>query len=291
VGADQGHDVAASTILSPRTQPERLAAAVFSTLEHGVDLDRLSLADAGGQISTGDERFVEGGLGALIARLGSSLPVRLNTAVQGIDWSGPGVRVLTGAGPVTARAVIVTIPVGLLAQGVVRFIPELPAALGEAFAALPMGLLNKGAVMLRSGAVPDGTHLTHARGDGSVGSVVVQDGFAVSFAGGSFARQLEAAGPAAAQDFHRAVVRDGFGADALVPAAPVTLTAWGQDPWARGAYSAARPGHAEARTKAGGLIGGRIAFAGEAWDTQWATQAGGAWITGERAARLVARVL
>lgn len=287
----QGRDVAASLVVSPRAPAESAAAAVFGALELGVDLPELSLADAGQMIATGDERFVEGGLGALVARLGAGLPVRLGVAVRRLDWSGAGVRITTSAGILQTRGAIITAPTGLLAAGGISFTPALPLPLREAFEALPMGLLNKAVFALKPGAVPDGVHITQARAGGQTGSAIVHAGMAICFAGGGLARELERAGPREALAFHRAVLADAFGATALDPARPPALTAWGQDPWAKGSYSAARPGKALARQAAQTLVGGRLAFAGEAWAGPWATQAGGAWLTGERAARLLARAL
>ncbi|MBE7217741.1 MAG: FAD-dependent oxidoreductase, partial [Caulobacteraceae bacterium] len=64
---------------------------------------------------------------------------------------------------------------------------------------------------------------------------------------------------------------------------PLAATSWSVDPWSRGAYSHALPGHADARG-ALGASRGRLHFAGEAASPHFFSTAHGAWETGERAA-------
>ena len=66
--------------------------------------------------------------------------------------------------------------------------------------------------------------------------------------------------------------------------APVATSMWGADPWARGAYSHALPGHADARARLRAPIEGRIFIAGEATAEAFYGTAHGAWMEGERAA-------
>jgi monoamine oxidase len=290
-GDPSGRDLAAAAILTPRTPPERLAAATFADLEHGVAPQDLSLADAATQIATGDERFVAGGLGAMVARLGAGAPVRLNVAVRRVDHGGARVRLDTDRGTLEAKAVIVTVSTGVLASGALRFSPALPSALEQAIHDLPMGLLNKAFFALRPGAAPAGVHVTRIDAAGRVGSLVTGAGVAVTFVGGPVARALEAQGRGAAAAFHRALVVVALGASALARPEAVAITTWGRDPWTLGAYSAARPGRAAARRALVTELSGRVDFAGEAWEPVWATQAAGAWRSGERAARRVAERL
>src|SRR3954467_6864416 len=76
----------------------------------------------------GDNFFIRGGYGAYVARLAAGLPVTLGCPVRRLDWSGAGVRVGAAAGPLDARAAIMTAPVTVLQADNIRFSPSLPVA-------------------------------------------------------------------------------------------------------------------------------------------------------------------
>ncbi|MFC7608688.1 FAD-dependent oxidoreductase [Teichococcus aestuarii] len=109
----------------------------------------------------------------------------------------------------------------------------------------------------------------------------------MGFLGGPAAWEASREGPAALEALARAELRAAFGprADAALRGAPVLASDWGNDPYARGAYSHARPGRAAARRILGTpLAGGRLCFAGEACHPRLAATVGGAWESGEWAA-------
>ena len=61
-----------------------------------------------------------------------------------IAWGGKnGVRIETPRGTLEARAVIVAVPVGVLAKDMIRFDPLLPDWKRQAIDDLPMGSCNK----------------------------------------------------------------------------------------------------------------------------------------------------
>jgi len=84
------------------------------------------------------------GMGNFIARFADGLDIRLSTRVTEIDTTGADqVRVMTDQGPLSAKAVIVTAPVTVLAAGDITFRPPLPAAYSQAFDDLPFGVVDK----------------------------------------------------------------------------------------------------------------------------------------------------
>jgi monoamine oxidase len=66
--------------------------------------------------------------------------------------------------------------------------------------------------------------------------------------------------------------------------APLAATAWLQDPWSRGSYSYALPGHAGDRAALAAPIDNRLFFAGEATSPNFFSTAHGAWLSGLAAA-------
>jgi monoamine oxidase len=65
---------------------------------------------------------------------------------------------------------------------------------------------------------------------------------------------------------------------------PLAESRWALDPFARGSYSHALPGHAGARAVLAAPVDGRLFFAGEATSPNFFSTAHGARDSGERAA-------
>ncbi len=99
------------------------------------------------------------------------------------------------------------------------------------------------------------------------------------FFGGQLAHELEAARPGAFFDFAVAELVELFGSG-IRALRPLIETGWGRDPFARGSYSYALPGHADARAAFPAPVDGRIFFAGEACSQRDFTTAHGAYLTG-----------
>lgn len=65
---------------------------------------------------------------------------------------------------------------------------------------------------------------------------------------------------------------------------PLASSAWRTDPFARGSYSCALPGHADDRARLAASVDNRLFFAGEACSPDFFSTAHGACETGLRAA-------
>ncbi len=83
------------------------------------------------------------GYGSILDGLAEGLDIRLKTPVCQIDYGAAVVKVQTSDGDFEADAVVVTVPLGVLKTGAIRFQPELPRAKRAAIERLGMGLLNK----------------------------------------------------------------------------------------------------------------------------------------------------
>ena len=66
--------------------------------------------------------------------------------------------------------------------------------------------------------------------------------------------------------------------------AALASTAWRSDPWSRGSYSYALPGHADDRAMLAAPVNDRLFFAGEACSPNFFSTAHGAWLSGIAAA-------
>ncbi|MDB5569759.1 MAG: hypothetical protein JWN93_942 [Hyphomicrobiales bacterium] len=278
------------------------AGAVMSIarMALGDEPERISALDYA-RLWSGDDLLLPQGYGSLVEKAAEGLDIRLGAPVSLIDWSGPGVRVTTPAGALTARAAIVTIPVGALKAGGVRFTPELPQATRDGLAGLGMGALSKIAMRFngeRFGMTP-GMDLWERLGPRASFNFECWQwdrDLVIAYFGGDHARDVVAQGEQGAvalalEEFSRIV---GGGAQKAFVAG--RLAGWSADPWAMGCYSHALPGCANARALLAQPVGERIWFAGEATAGSGpgenfgaAMTAGGAYLAGRAAARDAAR--
>lgn len=83
-----------------------------------------------------------------------------------------------------------------------------------------------------------------------------------------------------------------FGSDVKTSFQGGLASEWGHDPWARGTYSIAKPGHAAARRTLDEPIHGRVHLAGESNAPDgWQGTVSGAYLAGRAATRRVAKSL
>jgi monoamine oxidase len=281
-----GADQPAGVFLEPGNRWNPLIDA-GSTFINGVELGGLSTIDYDRYHDSGVNWRAPTGFGALIARMGEGLPIRLNCPVSTIDHSGARIRVDTPNGVIAARAVIVTVSTDLLAVEAVRFTPALPAKI-EAASRLPLGLADKLFLSLANADdLPIDGRLYGSRDRVGVASYHLRPfgrPLIECYFGGQFARDLERAGEAAFADFAIAEIVDAMGSNMRARLVPVACSRWALDPFARGSYSHARVGHSDARAALAAPVDDRIFFAGEACSRHDFSTAHGAFRTGVAAA-------
>jgi monoamine oxidase len=290
---EQGHDIAASEVLSSTAPGRPLLDAIISWI-HGADPAQVSTLDAARYRDTGHNWPVLEGYGALVAAYGAGLPVSLSTPALALDWQGPGVRVSTPAGTISARAAVVTLPTGVLADERLRFSPALPPAKLAAIEHLPLGIADK--VFFRARGDPFGLppdSFVRDRHDSSRTSSVQIRPFGrdiVScYFGGGYARELEETG--AMIGAAEAAMVNVFGSDIRRHLEAPLATAWFLDVHARGSYSAAAPGHAHRRADLAAPLDDRLFFAGEACSPDFFSTCHGAHLSGIAAASAAAVAL
>ena len=136
--------------LPPRLRALAREPAVAASLidyagDYGATVDDLALRALDEDDSfSGAQRVFPGGYGQLTQRLAEGLPVRLSTPVTGISLrAADHVVVDTADGQWRAKKVIVTVPLGVLKSGAIRFDPPLPESHRRAIDAIGFGRFEK----------------------------------------------------------------------------------------------------------------------------------------------------
>jgi len=276
-----------------------LAAEVHSsiTLDYGAGPGELSAWwwDEGEEFGGGD-CLVSGGLGGIADAAARGLDVRSGQSAVEIGTQGGSPYVVTGDGVRwEAGAVLVTIPLGVLQAGTIRFVPTWPKRKAVALGRLGFGLLQKVFLLfdddaslpreqvwrMRSGE-PDFAWSEWCNLTSFVGHPVL-----MALNGGREARRIERMGDKEVSTAAIDALRRMSGRAFPAPRA-VLSTRWGSNPLVRGAYSFAAVGSGpEDRKVLGEPLPGGIYFAGEAISVAYPGTAQGAWLSGRVAARQI----
>jgi monoamine oxidase len=225
----------------------------------------------------------------------------LRTRVDSIEWSGKDVRIsATRSGEslaVRAQQAIITVPIGVLRNGLLSFNPPLPQQKQSAINAIAMGPVIKVVLDFRSafwervenGRYRDaGFFRAPACALRTLWTRVPQrTPLMVAWAGGGAAQRIIEKGLdpiEAALDACQALFPD---ADVRAHMRNAYYHDWQADPFACGAYSFLRVGAGDARERLAEPLENRLFFAGEA---TWSNDAGtvaGALESGYRAAEQI----
>jgi monoamine oxidase len=287
-------------------------AVGLETAQHGPTLEALGCLDLYNLSSLGalptapsDENWlIRSGLGNFVARLANGVPLSLSTPVTAVTWGGSnGIQLATTAGTVQAQAVIVTIPMGVLAGGTPTFNPPLPPAYVEAIQGLPMGHVEK--VFLRfkrnifRGVLPHTmlTQLVDTRSTPALRAKVWGENVAMVLLGSNedptthpTTAELAHLGPQALIDFALGVVDQAF-PGARPHFASGIASDWITGPYSQGSYTYAPPGHVPLRQVLSTPLNQQIFFAGEAVAMLSHSSVPGAYETGQAAAQNVLQAL
>jgi len=281
--ATEAEDGSLAVVLEPGGRWNELLEAT-SSWANGAELDRVSIKDYVRYEDSETNWRLGEGYGSLFKALATGLPVACEAAVSRVDHRGRAIRLETARGTVTAAQVIVTVPTSIITQEVIRFDPPLLDKLAAA-AGLPLGVDDKLFISL-DGPLAGIEHDIYL-----VGSTTSRETMSYQvrpldrpaiycFCGGRFAAALEREGQAAMFDFAAGELTRLLGGEVRKRMAPLASTAWQQDPWSRGSYSYALPGHADDRAALAAPVDDRLFFAGEACSPNFFSTAHGAWLSG-----------
>ena len=228
------------------------------------------------------------GLGALLAKLGESVPVASGTPATRVAWSNRDVAVETPAGKVVAHAAVVTVSTQVLASGRIAFAPDLPKRQRDAASGLGLGSYDRIALQLAGNPFGLGRDesLIERSKDARTALLVANVGgssLCTVDVAGAFGADLAAQGEDAMVAFARDWLGGMFGSDAVATIERSFATRWNADPLIGGAMSAAAPGAAGARQILAEPFG-NVFVAGEATHETLYGTVEGAWDSGEQAA-------
>jgi monoamine oxidase len=277
----------------PNPSPSQRHVANIFAVEMGEDPNLVSLQGYY-NLEAGEDLIPVNGMGPLVLGLAGGLAVRLNCPVSTLRWNAAhGVTAIGSFGQLTARKVIITVPTGVLARGAIRFDPALPSAKQTALANLPMGALEKVAMVLPA-PVPDlpeyalsNSHIQQGQYHALLSAP--DKAMITALIPGPVSRALHSEGPAALEAFALDVLKNVIGTRARVQA--LSSTNWQGDPLALGSYPHQTVGHANARKIYSQPVEDRLFFAGDGGDDPLAVTVGGAWRQGQKVAQSVARQL
>jgi len=282
VEAAEDKDVLLSDCFEPDNRFNPMLGAVI-TYANGAEAEKITTREYALYHDTGQNKRIERGYGALIAALAAGLDVQLDCPVSLIEHAGKRLRIATPRGELSARAAVIAVPPGVLANGTLRFAPALPAKV-DAAAHLPLGVADK--IFLRIDKPEDlpkdtrvvGSRVTHETGMYTLrafGRPVIEGYF-----GGAFAASLEGEiAPFAIEQ-----ICGALGSDMRKRLTVIAESAWARDPYSLGSYSYGSRGAAAARAALAASVDERLFFAGEHCSAHDFSTAHGAYRMGVRAA-------
>ena len=240
----------------------------------------------------GAQRVFPAGYGQLTRRLADGLPVRLTTPVTAVSLrEADRVVIDTADGQWRAAKVIVTVPLGVLKSGAIRFDPPLPPEHRRAIEAIGFGRFEK--LVLRFDTAfwddVDQIQVIGRPGDPFTGwynlNRVVGRPALMALNGGSAA----AATDGMALDRQTALATDvlaGIYPGRFRPPVAAQASGWWTDEFSRGSYSFTAVGSGDDDREAlAEPVDGRLWLAGEAAHEQFHSTVHGAWLSGEAAAK------
>jgi monoamine oxidase len=251
------------------------------------DASALAIVEEWGTALTASHMRPQGGYLPLLQNL--NVPVQLETVVREVRWSRGRVEVSgTFRGEpwaASATRAVVTLPLGVLQSGAVRFIPDLDK---------PLHKLASGPVIRVAMAFKDAFwekdhpgvaffHNPRAPFPTFWTPLPMHAPLLTAWAGGPKARKLTEKGETELLRNALACVHSVLGKKED----PVAwlVQDWQADRYARGGYSYVKVGGAGAREMLQRSLGDTLYFAGEATDVEEAGTVGGALASGQRAAR------
>ena len=245
--------------------------------------------------------MVKEGYGTLIEKDSEGLDIKLNQIVKSINYEDESIiKIKTNQGEFFADYCISTIPLGCLQKETVEFTPPLPIKKQKTIQKIGMGLLDK--VVLEFPKNFWGEEIEWITKYSKVNQpdfsqflsmeyVIPGNPVLVAFCEADFAKKLEKMEDIDIVNQAMNVLKSIFGKDTPDPIS-YHITRWFQDPFCYGSYSFEKYGTTEKdRDILGEPIENRLFFAGEATIDESGTYATGAFLSGKRDGKRIAKLI
>jgi monoamine oxidase len=253
-------------------------------------------ADAAKAYKGKDALFLNG-YQEIISHLAKGVTIRLGQTVRELLWGSKKVYVVTDTGQYSADHVIITLPLGVLKEGMVRFSPELPGKKRRAIAALGMGVLNKCYLRFSQAFWPANfdwlEYIPVKRGEWVEWVSFMRTAkwpILLGFNAADHGREIEGWTNEQIVTSAMRTLRILFGRNVCEPL-DYQITRWASDPFARGAFSfnalGSRP---RMRDHLAQSLGRKLFFAGEATERNHFGSVHGAYLSGLRAAQEIMKL-
>lgn len=268
-----GPEQSVDQLLAAHSQPDELALEyvqrLFANLE-GADTSRLSASQLAYEhrVNTAGPsnfRFVNG-YDQIPQALAEGLEIRLNNAVEQIEWNEQGATLtLAKGGRISCQRLLITVPIGVLQKDRPRFEPALPAEKQQAIQAIAMGHVTKVILWFKQRFWEPFAYLST---NGKVAtwwpSGTDAQPALTGYTGGLRALALDALDESEAIALSLGEIAALFGSRAREFFLGGQRISWSKDPWSEGAYTYSQVGMGDARAKLAAPIADTLFFAGEA---------------------------
>ncbi len=268
------------------------------TYEFAEDMDKLSSASDkpyDQSSATGLNVIFPQGYKQILPLISQHVPIKLNQQVKEIRYGKDGVDIDTQDSHYHADKVIVTVPLGVLKSGNIKFIPALPMEKQNAITQLKMGVYDKVYLLFDKpfwdknvewiGYVP--ATPKHQPIDIMNYNKLVHKPILLVFFAGTLARQMENWNDEKVISYIMTRLRAIYHERATMPVKYV-ITRWNHNPMSYGSYSYLPPNVDVSNYKSlANTVAGQLYFAGEATSATDPATVHGAYMSGVRAAEEV----
>ena len=266
---------------------------------NGIEPNFVSIKDYA-KVKDGPDFYIESGLANVIEKWGSGLEIRYNNTVHQVSWAGNIIQVETNETLFKTKKLLVTTSTGVLGANIINFYPSLPSYKIAAIHNLPMGILNKVGVVLKSGTfqiTDEGWYVACSQDKKekifSTMSYEIRTkpiNHMIIFFGGKEGKELENE-PKGSFIRIRSVLSKTFGHAFQERITKFIHSSWGLNDFTLGSYSYALPGRSNDRELLQKSLNKKLFFAGEATSEYYYGTCHGAYLSGIRAAEEIISML
>ncbi|MCU0323735.1 MAG: FAD-dependent oxidoreductase [Spirosomaceae bacterium] len=269
----------------------RFFLSSYITFDLG-DLDKLSstLYDAGEEFG-GAEKIATNGYDTIPNYLAKGLNIQLNERVTMIDYSAEKIKITHNSTITEADYVIVTVPLGVLKNNVIQFLPNLPQNKQNAIQKIGMNCVNKFLLTWDKAFWDDVQYISYTPEERDKFNYFVNikkfnpaTNALMTFAYANYARQTESMSDAQIINEIMKHLRDMYGSNTPNPT-NLLRTKWQSNPNTYGSYSFTAVGtEMQHFDDLAATLNNRVFFAGEHTEIDYFSTAHGAYLSGIREA-------